>query len=75
MKTNPKITKLLEDFEFVNSEFAAIIRSLRKTILSLAPKAEEKVMYGGIVFISYGRMFCGLFLRKQFVTMEFGRGY
>jgi hypothetical protein len=74
MITNPRINRLLEDFDFVNSELAEIVRSLRKTVLKIAPKSEEKVMYGGIVFIS-DRMFCGIFLRKKYVTIEFDRGY
>jgi len=43
-------------------------------VLEIAPKSEEKMMYGGIVFIS-DRMFCGIFLRKKYVTVEFDRGY
>jgi len=58
----------------VNPELAGIIRSLRKIVLAIAPKAEEKIMYGGIMFIS-DRMFCGIFLRKKYVTVEFDRGY
>jgi len=53
---------------------ANIVRSLRKIVLEIAPKSEEKIMYGGIVFIS-DRMFCGIFLRKKYVTVEFDRGY
>lgn len=74
MTTNQKINELLEDFELADPEFAHIICSLRKIILEIAPKAKEKVMYGGIVFIS-DRMFCGIFLRKNYVTVEFDRGY
>jgi hypothetical protein len=73
MATNSRINRLLEDFDFANSELAEIVRSLRKTVLKIAPKSEEKVMYGGIVFIS-NRMFCGIFLRKKYVTIEFDRG-
>lgn len=73
MTTNPRINRLIEDFEFINPELTEIISSLRKIILEVAPKSEEKVMYGGIVFIS-DRMFCGIFLRKKYVTIEFDRG-
>jgi hypothetical protein len=73
MKTDTRINRLLEDFEFINPELTEIIRSLREIVLEIAPKSEEKVMYGGIVFIS-NRMFCGIFLRKKFVTIEFDRG-
>jgi hypothetical protein len=73
MKENPRIIQLLEDFELANPELAKIVRSLRKIVLEVAPKSEEKIMYGGIVFIS-DRMFCGIFLRKKYVTIEFDRG-
>ena len=67
MNTDQKIKGLLQDFEFVNPEFGKITRTLRKTVLSIPPDSEEKVMYGGIVFTIPNRMFCGLFLRKQHV--------
>ena len=73
MNTDIRINRLLEDFEFINSELTKIMRSLRKIVLEIAPEAEEKIMYGGIVFIS-DRMFCGIFLRKKYVTIEFDRG-
>lgn len=73
MKTDIRINRLLEDFEFLNPELAKIVRSLRKIVLEVAPESEEKIMYGGIVFIS-DRMFCGIFQRKKYVTIEFDRG-
>lgn len=75
MKTNQKINILLQDFDLVNPEFGKIVRILRKTVLSNAPNSEEKVMYGGIIFTIPGRMFCGLFLRKKYVSVEFDLGY
>ena len=73
MKRNPGIDQLLEDFEFLNPELAKIVSSLRKIVLKNCPGCEEKIMYGGIVFIS-DRMFCGIFQRKGYVTLEFDRG-
>jgi len=75
MKTNRKIIELLIDFDFINPEFGEIIRNLRKTVLSIAPDCEEKVMYGGIIFTIPDRMFCGLFLRKKHISVEFDLGY
>lgn len=51
MKNNQRIKKLLQDFDYVNPEFGKIIRSLRKTVMSIAPDSEEKIMYGGIIFV------------------------
>ena len=75
MKENIKIIELLQDFEMVNPELGKIIKSLRKAILIIAPDSEEKVMYGGIIFQIPDRMFCGLFLRKNHISIEFDLGY
>ena len=75
MNENIRLKELLQDFEFVNPELGKIIRSIRNTILKIAPNSEEKVMYGGLIFKIPGRMFCGLFLRKNHVSVEFDLGY
>ena len=75
MKTEKRIAELLQDFDLVNPELAKIIQSLRKMILSIASESKEKVMYGGIIFTIPERMFCGLFLRKNHVSVEFDLGY
>jgi len=74
MKTNIRITTLLRDFEIVSPKLGKIIRVLRKSALKIAPDAEEKIMYGGIIFTIPNRMFCGLFLRKNHVSVEFDYG-
>ena len=75
MKENIRIIELLQDFEIVNPELGKIIQSLRKMIRIIAPNSEEKVMYGGIIYKIPDRMFCGLFLRKNHVSIEFDLGY
>jgi len=75
MKKNQRIKQLLQDFDYVNPELGKIIRSLHKTVMSIAPDLEEKIMYGGIIFVIPNRMFCGLFLRKNHVSVEFDLGY
>ena len=75
MKNNTEIEKLLEDYELVNPLLVPIIISLRKMVYKLAPDAAEKKMYGGIIFSTPGRMFCGLFLRKNHISVEFDLGY
>ena len=74
MKTNQKVTILLRDFEIVAPELGKIIRVLRKSVIHIAPDALEKVMYGGIMFTLPKRMFCGLFLRRNHVSVEFDFG-
>ncbi|MBU1100135.1 MAG: DUF1801 domain-containing protein [Bacteroidetes bacterium] len=75
MKQNKTIETLLEEFEILNPELAVLIRSIRKMILAIAPECEEKVMYGGIIYAKPGRMFCGLFLRKKHISVEFDLGH
>ena len=75
MKADKKIETLLQDFDFVNPGLSKIIRFIRNTVFYIAPSSQEKVMYGGIIFTMPDRMFCGLFLRKNHVSVEFDLGY
>jgi hypothetical protein len=75
MRENMEIEKLLQGFELVNPMLAVVIRSLRKMVRKIAPDSEEKMMYGGIIYSIPERMFCGLFLRKNHVSVEFDLGY
>ena len=74
MNKDMQIEELLQDFEILNAELVGIVRSLREMILAIAPNCEEKIMYGGIIYAIPGRMFCGLFLRKRHVSVEFDFG-
>ncbi len=51
---------------------------VRNIVANVAPDANEKTMYGGIVFeLEYlvpKRLFCGAFVRKEYVTIEFDYG-
>ncbi|MBT8378141.1 MAG: DUF1801 domain-containing protein [Ignavibacteria bacterium] len=75
MRKNLEIEKLLQDFELVNPVLVIIMRSLRKMVRKIAPDSEEKIMYGGIIYSMPERMFCGLFLRKNHISVEFDLGY
>jgi hypothetical protein len=75
MKNNHRVINLLQDFDLVNPDLASILRDIREIVFSIAPNIEEKVMYGGIIFTIPDRMFCGLFLRKNHVSVEFDLGY
>lgn len=74
MNNDMQIEELLQDFEMVNAELGGIMRSLREMVLVIAPDSDEKVMYGGIIYAIPGRMFCGLFLRKRHISVEFDLG-
>ncbi len=51
----------------------AIVGEVRAIVFAVAPEAEERVMYGGIVFEA-PVMFCGVFAYRRHVSVEFGRG-
>jgi len=59
-------------------EAQQIVDFVREIVASVAPDANEKVMYGGIVFelgyLTPKRLFCGVFVRKEYLTIEFDRG-
>lgn len=75
MRENIEIERLLQDFELINPTLVIIMRLLRKMVRKIAPHSEEKIMYGGIIYSIPERMFCGLFLRKYHISVEFDLGY
>ncbi|TDP72737.1 DUF1801 domain-containing protein [Roseateles toxinivorans] len=67
------VDTLLADIRLLSEEryqIAAAVRALVKQ--HFKPFAEE-VKYGGILFAS-GVQFCGVFVYKEHVTVEFGHG-
>lgn len=55
-----------------------IIAELQGLIIKIAPKSVSKVMYGGMVYarsVSQSKsLFCGIFVRKDYVTLELDGG-
>ena len=51
-----------------------IADSLRKLISKIAPQAKEKIKYGGLVFMVDKKLICGIFLRKNHISVEFSFG-
>ena len=43
-------------------------------ISTIYPNAEEEIKYGGLLFIIDKRLFCGIFIRKNHISIEFERG-
>lgn len=73
MKIDQKVKQFLDDLEEFVPEKAKIIKALRKMILQIMPKTEEVMMYGGIVYKT-DKLLCGLFTRKNHISIEFGKG-
>jgi hypothetical protein len=70
---NDKVEQLVHDLQLTHPDLHAIVQAARATVRSVAPKADERVMYGGILFSS-PEQFCGVFAYTAHVSMEFGRG-
>jgi hypothetical protein len=70
-----QVQQLLEEFSLIEPGKYKMLLILRDMILSTYPETEERVMYGGIVFFMRGVMYSGLFVRKNFITLEFSEGF
>lgn len=59
-------------------EAQKIVSTIQDMVSSIAPDAKERSMYGGLVYeldyLKPKRLFCGVFVRKGYVTIEFDRG-
>ena len=74
MKANPKINNFIQDILFMDEDKGETVISLRKLVLEITPSAKEEIKYGGLVFVSDKRLFCGIFIRKNHISVEFDRG-
>jgi hypothetical protein len=68
-----KVEQLVHDLQLTHPDLYTLVQTVRNTVRAVAPNAEEKVMYGGILF-SAPEQFCGVFAYTAHVSMEFGRG-
>ncbi len=74
METNPRIDNFIQDTMLYDKDKGDILVSLRELVLTIAPDAKEEIKYGGLVFLSGKRLFCGIFVRKNHISVEFDRG-
>lgn len=70
---NQKVKNLLNDWEIDNPALYEIASSVRTKILQMADRVDEEVKYGGILFAA-PVPFCGIFVYKQHVSVEFSHG-
>lgn len=69
-----KAQKFLEETLMFNDEQFKILQELRKIVFKIYPKTKERMMYGGIMF-SLEDDFGGIFVRKNHISFEFGKGF
>ena len=70
---NQKVKNLLDYWEIDNPALYEIANSVRTRILQLFDTVDEEVKYGGILFAA-PEPFCGIFVYKQHVSVEFSHG-
>ena len=74
MEANPRVDKYIQDILFTDRDKGEIAATLRKLVSAISPNAKEEIKYGGLVFVSGKRLFCGIFIRKNHISVEFDRG-
>lgn len=75
MKAKPKINDFIHDLLFMDEDKGEIVISLRKLVFfGGATDVKEEIKYGGLVFIINDGLFCGIFVRKKYISVEFVKG-
>ena len=74
VKANPEINDFIHDLLFMNEDKGEIVISLRKLVLEVVTDAKEEIKYGGLVFIINDGLFCGIFVSKKHISVEFVKG-
>jgi|SRR5579871_3270143 len=69
------VESFFDDLGFIDPEQQEIALALRREIRKLAKAAEERMMYGGVLYYLDGYSFCGIFSYKAHVSLEFGEGH
>ena len=71
--TGQSVEGLVEHLCQTDPPLHEIVQEVRSLVLAVVAGAEERVMYGGIVFEA-PVMFCGVFAHSRHVSVEFSRG-
>jgi len=64
----------LEDIRLLNEDGHSIAVALRSLLKQKFKPLEEEIKYGGILFACGPTQFCGVFVYKEHVSVEFGHG-
>lgn len=74
MPNTSKIDEFIQDVISLDEEKGKVVSSLRDVVLRLSKRIKEEIKYGGLVFLKGERLFCGIFVRKNHISLEFDRG-
>ena len=72
---NKEIQEFIEKTGFLDYDKMESLKIMREIVFHNFPDAEEKMMYGGIMFFLDNEDFCGLFVRKNHISFEFVKGF
>lgn len=73
--STPEIERLLDAIRIADIGSYEIIQQVRGVVQAAAPKCQERVMYGGIMFTVSGTDWGGVFAYKNHVSVEFSNGF
>lgn len=71
---NEKVQTFLDGIQLMDDELGNALIEIRELVFNLHPDAEEKIMYGGIVFFADNEMFSGVFVNQKHTSLEFSKG-
>ncbi len=72
---NEQVREWLNNLKIVNHQQFELLNKARSIVLDCHSNAEEKIMYGGIIFFAEKEMFAGLFSYSNHVSIEFSKGF
>ena len=72
---NEKVQNFLDEILIIDAEKHNYLIEMRDIVFNIYPETNEKIMYGGIMFSLASEDFGGLFVRKNHISFEFGKGF
>jgi len=75
LSKNEKVEGYLNNLKKIEPARVKTMIKIRKIFFDTFPQMSEKIMYGGIVFFLDDELISGIFVSKNHMTIEFGRGY
>jgi hypothetical protein len=72
--SDTSVQRHLSDLGRTNPEHRELVQRVREIVLTVAPDASERFMYGGLIFAAPVQ-FCGVFAYAGHVSLEFSRGF
>jgi len=70
-----EVQRFLNEIRLIDDNNFDPFNLMRDNVFEIYPKAEEKIMYGGIMFSLNKEDFGGLFVRKNYISFEFSAGF